>query len=220
MFDMGTGARGAEGRSVLPRMGRSTPLPSPPPAGPNYAVAIVTLFAFVPFLFPVLQYRGSGVVSDAFASADSAWLPLAAVLGFFLSNLTQYVLVETTYQFWALPPYAACLLSTIGLATFAETVSECDAVCVVHRVALGAYVLTEAFLLVRYLNVPWTFVGGGTVVLVVAGVVYRVVLDDAEFDLQDPFVVDFLRFIGAVQIFAFLSVRIVGATFALSRPVV
>lgn len=197
-------------------MGRSTPLPDEV-LGPNYAVTLVSLFALAPMLFVVLLYPASGLVTDALASADTVYPVVGVLLGFVANNVLQYTLVGRRFQFLVLPPYAATILTTLGLETLAER-SSCDALCAFHFVCLCALVLVELYVLYRYIRVPVTILSIYLAILLSVGVVYELVVSDSEFDPTERFTAPFLRFVGFVEILAFAIARLLTATHALSRP--
>jgi hypothetical protein len=197
-------------------MGRSTPLPDEV-LGPNYAVTLVSLFAIAPMVFAVLLYPASGLVTDALASADTVYPSVGVLLGFVANNVLQYTLVCRRFQFLVLPPYALTIMTTIGLETLAER-SSCNTLCIFHFVCLCALVVTELYVLYRYIRVPLTIVSIYLTLLLVVGVVYELVVSDAEFDPAERFTAPFLRFVGFFEILAFSVARLLTATHALSRP--
>lgn len=197
-------------------MGRSTPLPDDV-AGPNYAVTLVSLFAIAPMLFALLLYPASGLVTDALASADTAYPAIGVLVGFLGNNVLQYALVGRRFQFLVLPPYALTILTTVGLETLAER-SSCNALCAFHFVCLCVLVLVELYALYRYVRVPLTVLSIYFAILLSVGIVYELVVSDTEFDPTERFTAPFLRFVGFIEVLAFSVARLLTATHALSRP--
>lgn len=172
---------------------------------------VTVLLAVAPLVTCLLIYGPGtpwGTVSSALSQSGSVVPPFVCVLGFAASNLVHLALSGRAFPLIVLPAFAAAILSTF---TGEGVNDECDTQCALHALALWVLVAFETYALLAHVRVSGWLVWPGLLAFFVYAVVYRVIVDDPDFDNTRPSSLYLLRSAGVIQVLSFLAARMLTA---------
>lgn len=173
--------------------------------------ALIVLTATAPSLGVLVFFPHSGVVTDSYAASDNWVAPIIASLFFVLSAALEYYALERYEGLMASPFYALAIVSTTSLSLTQRGVEDCNAQCVLHRVAVVLLGVVELALL-------WQR-GIGTIILSVTAVcfvttitLYLTAVQDGGANVSASEMDEMLKLTGVFEICLLLWVRLLAAS--------
>jgi hypothetical protein len=172
---------------------------------------LLVLLPVGPVAATMLLWPASGVLSDSFAAAESLGPILAAIAGYAAASWIEWRVLGSALSAAILPVYAGTFVTMHDQGLLADDGAECNSWCVLHSVLLWVLVLCELGA-AKLRGASWLLVGGGALVCLSAGLLYRVgLLEQDGFDARDRETRYLLALFGAGELLAFLVARTLAA---------
>jgi len=173
--------------------------------------ALIVLTATAPSLGVLVFFPHSGVVTDAYAASDGWVAPLVGCLLFLASTTLEYWALGRWEGLAAAPFYALAIASTTSLPLTLRGVDDCDAQCVLHRVAVAVLGVVEVGLLWRRGFGPATL-GATSVAIGITMAVYLIAVADGGANVSATEMDEMLKLTGVFELCVLLWVRLLAAS--------
>jgi len=173
--------------------------------------ALIVLTATAPSLGVLVFFPHSGIVTDSYA-ASGGWLaPLIASALFLASAALEYRALGRWEGLAASPFYAMAIVSTTSLPVTQRGVADCDAQCVLHRVAVALLGVAELGLLWRR-GVGAITLSATAVSIVATIAIYLTAVQGGGANVSASEMDEMLKLTGVFEICLLLWVRLLAAS--------